>query len=58
MRENIPYEKYLADKFEAECRKLKNSGYDLSKINIVMEHGHKGTYITQHILEDLKNYKI
>ena len=49
----------LLIKFEAICRKLRNSGADLSKIKLVMENGHKGSYVTRRILEELKgeNYE-
>lgn len=51
---NLPYDSYMLDRFEAVCKKLKNSGYDLSKIKIVMEKGHSGTYTTKRIMEELK----
>ena len=54
MRESIsPQEQMLVDKFEAVCSRLKNSGYDLSRIKIVMADGHKGSYVTKRIMEEL-----
>ena len=56
MRE-LPYDRMLADKFEAVCKRLRDSKYDLSKIKIVMENGSKGTYVTRRILADLEKDK-
>lgn len=35
-------------------KKLRESGYDLSKIGFRIEDGKTGTYITHRILEDLE----
>ena len=45
----------LGIKFDVICRKLKESGADLSKIPIVMEKGSSPSYITRRIMEELKN---
>lgn len=52
---NLPQEIYLIEKFEAQCKRLKETGYDLSKIKIVMANGHKGSYLTKRIMEELNN---
>ena len=44
----------LLIKFDVICRKLRESGKDLSKIKIVMAEGHKGSYVTKRIMEELK----
>lgn len=54
---DYPYDNMLADKFEAVCKRLKKSGYDLSKIKIVMAGGHRGTYVTKRILQELEKEK-
>ena len=51
---NMRQDRDLAIKFDMIRRKLKESGADLSRIKIVMEHGSKATYITQRIMMDLK----
>lgn len=50
---DLPYDNMLAEKFEAVCKRLKATGYDLSKINIVMEKGAKGSYVTKRIMQEL-----
>ena len=45
----------LLIKWETVRRKLLNSGADLSKIRIVMEKGSLPSYVTNRILEELKN---
>ena len=44
----------LLMRFDAIARKLRNSGKDLGKIKIVMEHGSKGSYVTRRIMEELQ----
>lgn len=51
---NIRQDKDLAIKFDMICRKLKESGADLSKIKITMEKGSVGTYWTKRIMEGMK----
>lgn len=51
---NIRQDNDLAIQFDAICRKLRESGKDLSKIQIVLEHGAVTTYITKRIMDDLK----
>lgn len=48
-------DKDLAIKFDAICRKLRESGKDLSRIPITTNESAKQTsYITKRILEELK----
>ena len=51
---NIKQDKDLAIKFDAICRKLRESGADLSRIKIVMERGSTASYVTKRILMDLE----
>ena len=44
----------LLIRFDVICRKLRESGKDLSKIKIVMAEGHNGSYVTKRIMEELK----
>ena len=44
----------LLMRFDAICRKLRNSGADLSKIKIVMRPGSTSSYIAKQILQDLQ----
>lgn len=50
---NMRQDRDLAIKFDSICRKLRESGADLSNIKIVMEKGTQATYITKRILEEL-----
>lgn len=51
---NIRQDKDLAIKFDAICRKLRESGIDLSRIPIVLEKDAQASYITKRIMEGLK----
>ena len=39
--------------FNVVCKKLKESGADLSKIPITMKNGSKPSYITKRIMEEM-----
>lgn len=43
----------LIVQFDMVRRKLKESGIDLSRIKIAMEHGSKPSYITERIMRDM-----
>lgn len=51
---NMRQDKDLAIKFDAICRKLRESGVDLSRIPIVLERNSQPSYITRRIIQDLK----
>lgn len=52
---NMIQDKDLAIKFDAICRKLRESGKDLSRIRITTNEGAKNSsYITRRILEELR----
>ena len=53
---DLPYDNYMMSRFDTICKKLRESGYDLSKIKIVMKDGHKGTYTTKRIMEELNTF--
>lgn len=44
----------LKIEFDDITKKLKESGYNLSKIKIVMEAGKQGSYLTKRLIEDLE----
>ena len=50
---DLSYDNYMLSRFDTVCKKLRESEYDLSKIKIVMEKGHKGTYLTKRIIEEM-----
>ena len=43
----------LAIKYDAICRKLKESGADLSRIRLTMADGAKPSYITMRIIDEI-----
>lgn len=51
---NMTQDKDLAIKFDAICRKLRESGKDLSKIPIVLDKNSTTSYITKRIMEELR----
>ena len=51
---NMKQDRDLAIKFDMITRKLRESGKDLSKIQIVMEKGMKPSYITKRIMQEMR----
>lgn len=51
---NMRQDRDLAIKYDMICRKLKESGADLSKIKISMERNASPSYITKRIMAELE----
>ena len=50
---NMRQDRDLAIRFDAICRKLRESGVDLSQIRLSMSENAKPSYITKRIMDEI-----